>query len=92
MLQSMDDLFGIRDVARQMNSVVLKPASALCLRGFRLVELIVVTAILVVLTGLAVPLARVTIKREKERELRHDLWELRDAIDRYQYASQVILR
>src|SRR5947207_6905436 len=51
-------------------------------RGFTLIELIVATAILVVLTGLAVPLARVTIKREKEHELRHDLWEMRDAIDR----------
>src|SRR5437762_8627118 len=56
-------------------------------RGFTLIELIVATAILVVLTGLAVPLARVTIKREKERELRHDLWELRDAIDRYKDAA-----
>jgi general secretion pathway protein G len=55
--------------------------------GFTLIELIVATAILVVLTGLAVPLARVTIKREKERELRHDLWELRDAIDRYKDAA-----
>src|SRR6266513_4533599 len=56
-------------------------------RGFTLIELIVATAILVVLTGLAVPLARVTIKREKEHELRHDLWEMRDAIDRYKDAA-----
>jgi general secretion pathway protein G len=39
------------------------------------------------LTGLAVPLARVAIKREKERDLRHGLWELRDAIDRYKDAA-----
>jgi general secretion pathway protein G len=57
--------------------------SASNLRGFTLVELIVATAILVVLTGLAVPLARVAIKREKERQLREDLWALRDGIDRY---------
>jgi general secretion pathway protein G len=56
-------------------------------KGFTLIELIVATAILVVLTGLAVPLARVTIKREKEHELRHDLWEMRDAIDRYKDAA-----
>src|SRR5881628_2267530 len=56
-------------------------------RGFTLIELIVATAILVVLTGLAIPTARVTIKREKERELRHDLWEMRDAIDRYKDAA-----
>src|SRR3981081_4079119 len=66
-----------------MNSVVLTTTAALALRCFTLVELIVATAILVILTGLAVPLARVAIKREKERELRTDLWELRDAIDRY---------
>jgi general secretion pathway protein G len=56
-------------------------------RGFTLIELIVATAILVVLTGLAVPLARVSIKREKEHELRRDLWEMRDAIDRYKDAA-----
>jgi general secretion pathway protein G len=56
-------------------------------RGFTLIELIVATALLVILTGLAIPLARVTIKREKERELRHDLWQMRDAIDRYKDAA-----
>ncbi len=56
-------------------------------RGFTLIELIVATALLVILTGLAIPLARITIKREKERELRHDLWEMRDAIDRYKDAA-----
>ena len=51
--------------------------------GFTLIELIVATTILVILTGMAIPLARVTIKRQRERELRYDLWEMRDAIDRY---------
>jgi general secretion pathway protein G len=55
--------------------------------GFTLVELIVATTILAILCGMAVPLARVTIKREKERELRHALWEMRDAIDRYKDAA-----
>jgi general secretion pathway protein G len=52
-------------------------------RGFTLLELIIATAILLVLSTMAVPMARVTIKREKERRLRADLWEMRDAIDRY---------
>src|SRR5438309_2196060 len=53
------------------------------LQGFTLIELIVATAILALLTTMALPLARLTIKREKEKELRFDLWQMRDAIDRY---------
>jgi len=56
--------------------------------GFTLIELIVATAILVILTSMALPLARVSIKREKERELRRDLWMMRDAIDRYKDAAE----
>lgn len=51
--------------------------------GFTLLELIVAATILAILTMMALPMARVTIKREKEKELRHALWEMRDAIDRY---------
>jgi general secretion pathway protein G len=56
-------------------------------RGFTLLELIIASAILVVLSTMAVPLARLTIQREKERQLRSDLWEMRDAIDRYKSAA-----
>src|SRR6266699_6308334 len=56
-------------------------------RGFTLIELIVATTILLILTGMAIPMARVTIKREKERELRHAIWEMRDSIDRYKDAA-----
>ena len=55
--------------------------------GFTLVELIVATAILVILTSMVIPLARLNIKRDKERELRYDLWMMRDAIDRYKDAA-----
>jgi general secretion pathway protein G len=64
-----------------------KPACRCVSRGFTLIELIVATAILVILTSLAIPLARVTIKREREHELRQDLWMMRDAIDRYKDAA-----
>jgi general secretion pathway protein G len=57
------------------------------INGFTLIELIVATAILVILTSLALPIARVTIKREKEHELRHALWAMRDGIDRYKDAA-----
>src|ERR1700733_13832051 len=70
-----------------MRSAVSKPVSVRRPFGFTFIELIVATAILVILTGLAIPLARVAIKREKERELRSALWELRDAIDRYKDAA-----
>ena len=56
-------------------------------RGLTLVELIVAVAILAILAGAAVPLARTAVRREKERELRRDLWEMRDAIDRYKDAA-----
>ena len=55
--------------------------------GLTLVELIVAITILVILTGAAIPIARVRIRRDKERELRRDLWEMRDAIDRYKDAA-----
>jgi general secretion pathway protein G len=57
------------------------------LAGFTLIELIVATAIMVILTGMAIPLVRVSIKRQRERELRYDLWQMRDAIDRYKDAA-----
>jgi general secretion pathway protein G len=52
-----------------------------------LVELIIVVAILSILATAAVPLARFQVRREKERELRRDLWEMRSAIDRYKDAA-----
>lgn len=56
-------------------------------RGFTLLELIVAASILSILTLMALPLARVTIQRQKEKELRKALWEMRDAIDRYKDAA-----
>ena len=55
--------------------------------GLTLIELIVAITILLILTGAAVPIARVRIRRAKERELRQTLWEIRDAIDRYKDAA-----
>jgi general secretion pathway protein G len=56
-------------------------------RGFTLIELIVATAILIILVGAAFPLARNAVIREREHELRQDLWMIRDAIDRYKDAA-----
>jgi general secretion pathway protein G len=56
-------------------------------QGLTLLELIIASAILVVLSTMAVPLARLTIQRERERQLRIALWQMRDAIDRYKDAA-----
>jgi general secretion pathway protein G len=48
-----------------------------------LVELIVAFTILLVLTSMAVPLARANVQRLKERQLREALHEMRAAIDKY---------
>jgi general secretion pathway protein G len=51
--------------------------------GFTLIELLVTVFIISILVGLAVPLARNSIKREREVELRAALREIRTAIDKY---------
>ena len=56
-------------------------------RGLTLVELIVTIAILAILAAGAAPIARYKVKRDKERELRYDLWTMRDAIDKYKDAA-----
>jgi general secretion pathway protein G len=54
-----------------------------------LIELIIACAILLVLSSMALPLFRYTVMREREATLRHDLREIRDAIDRYkEFADQ----
>ena len=55
--------------------------------GMTLVELIVVVAIIALLATAAVPIVRFQVKRTKERELRADLWRMRDAIDHYKDAA-----
>lgn len=55
--------------------------------GLTLIELIVTAAILAILATAAVPIARFQVKRQRERELRYDLWQMRDAIDHYKDAA-----
>jgi general secretion pathway protein G len=51
--------------------------------GVTLIELIIVVTMLGILATAAIPIATFQVKRAKERELRRDLWMMRDAIDKY---------
>jgi general secretion pathway protein G len=52
-------------------------------RGFTVAELITVTAIIAILAAVALPVARFSIRRQKEVELRQRLRKITEAIDRY---------
>lgn len=66
-----------------MSRIQLKTVRRNSEAGMTLIELIIACAILVVLASAALPVARYSIVRGKEVELRRDLREMRDAIDRY---------
>src|SRR5712671_3802762 len=55
--------------------------------GMTLLELIIACGILLILATAAMPIARFTVMRQKESDLRRNLREIRDAIDRYKDAA-----
>ena len=54
--------------------------------GYSFIELVIVTAILLILASVAMPLTQVTAQRMREAELRRSLREMRTAIDRFKDA------
>jgi general secretion pathway protein G len=52
-------------------------------RGFTLIELIIVIAIISILISVAVPVYQIHIKHANEAVLKQDLYTLRNAIDQY---------
>src|SRR5579863_1958711 len=66
---------------------IVRPTRKRSEAGLTLVELIVTVAILTILASAAFPIARFKVKRDNERQLRRDLWEMRDAIDHYKDAA-----
>jgi general secretion pathway protein G len=55
--------------------------------GMTFIELMIVVAILLILSTAALPIARITAKRQQEQELRIELREMRNAIDHYKDAA-----
>jgi general secretion pathway protein G len=56
-------------------------------RGFTFVELLVVSTLLIILAAAVMPMARVTMQRQREAELRRALREMRTAIDKFKDAA-----
>ena len=68
------------------SKLACRPRSTSC--GYTFIELIIATAVMMVLASAALPLARVSMRRQKEVELRRDLREMRLAIDKFKDAQQ----
>ncbi|MBK9064912.1 MAG: type II secretion system protein [Acidobacteria bacterium] len=56
-------------------------------RGYSLIELSIVCAMIVILTAMIVPITRFTLIRQKEMELKMALRNMRSAIDEYKRLS-----
>ena len=60
--------------------------------GYTFIELVVATAVLMILASAALPIARVSMRRQNEADLRRVLREMRTAIDHYKdYADRGML-
>lgn len=58
------------------------------LRGFTLIELMIVMAVIAILVSIAVPIYNRSITRAKESVLRNNLFTMRTVIDEYTYDKQ----
>ena len=65
------------------NDLSLSPRLPVSPSGFSLVELVVTVAVLAILTLGVIPLVQVSVKRQKELQLRDALRQMREAIDQF---------
>jgi general secretion pathway protein G len=68
-------------------SRVPRPVSRRAERGFTVVELAVVAAMISILSAMAIPVARYALRRQDELELRYQLRLMRNALDKYKQYS-----
>jgi general secretion pathway protein G len=58
-------------------------------RGMTLVEMVVAFSVMLILTTMAVPLAKVKLRTQREVELKYALRDMREAIDKYKTACDL---
>jgi general secretion pathway protein G len=63
------------------------PASRRREAGFTMVEVAIVAIMVAILAGMVIPVARYSLRRQKELELKHQLRTMREAIDKYKQLS-----
>jgi general secretion pathway protein G len=82
-------IVGSRRAARR--ATARHPRGFALIAGFTLAEMVMVAALLVILAGVVLPVARNSVRRGKEIELRLDLRQMRNAIDEYKRYSDAQL-
>jgi general secretion pathway protein G len=74
-------------VTRRRGEILFSVSRRLCVSrsqlGFSLIELIITVSVLAILTLGVIPLVQVSVKRQKEYQLRSALREMREAIDQF---------
>ena len=55
--------------------------------GFTMVEVAIVAVMVAILAGMVIPVARYSLRRQKELELKHQLRTMRESIDKYKQLS-----
>ena len=77
----------VRRAACHVQRAMSRARSAGSSRGFTFIELLVVSTLLIILASAIMPMAKVTMQRQREVELRRSLREMRTALDKFKDAA-----